>query len=234
VVPGHSEFCESPRGISISSRDYDGCDWPALEALSFFHMRRDPLRRRKRMKLDVQRPPHMLQSCLDIKYLKLTPCLTRLSFPCRSITSASKRSHFHRSCRTATQFPTTLAPPTPKNKFSSLSSAPQNQTANTASRRTELLSRHFSSTTRPTAANMSYGKPPSEFSVRKIGAPNTLEFRAYIERDGQPLSPFHDVPLYANEQQTVLNMIVEIPRWTNAKLEVRFDHTKIQLALRPL
>jgi inorganic pyrophosphatase len=26
--------------------------------------------------------------------------------------------------------------------------------------------------------------------------------------------------LYANEQQTILNMVVEIPRWTNAKMEV--------------
>ena len=58
------------------------------------------------------------------------------------------------------------------------------------------------------------------FSVRKIGQPNTLEHRIYIERDGQPCSPFHDIPLYANEQQNVLNMIVEIPRWTNGKLEV--------------
>lgn len=67
---------------------------------------------------------------------------------------------------------------------------------------------------------MSYGKQPSEYTVRKIGAPNTLDFRAFIEKDGQPLSSFHDIPLYANEQQTVLNMVVEIPRWTNAKLEV--------------
>ena len=68
---------------------------------------------------------------------------------------------------------------------------------------------------------MSYGKQPAEFGVRKVGALNTLDFRAFIEKDGTPVSPFHDVPLYANEQQTVLNMIVEIPRWTNAKLEVR-------------
>ena len=60
----------------------------------------------------------------------------------------------------------------------------------------------------------------SEYSVRKIGAPNTLEHRVYIEKDGVPVSPFHDVPLYANAEQTILNMIVEIPRWTNAKLEV--------------
>ena len=60
----------------------------------------------------------------------------------------------------------------------------------------------------------------SKYSVRRIGAPNTLEHRIYIEKDGIPISAFHDVPLYANEQQTILNMIVEIPRWTNAKMEV--------------
>jgi hypothetical protein len=157
----------------------------------------------------------MLQPQLNIKLT--TYFLTKLRLPCRSITSASKSSHPHRFCRT-TQSPTTLASPT---KFSSVSLSPRGQTTNTASQRADLVSRHFSSNTQSTTANMSYGKQPSEFSVRRIGAPNTFEFRAFIERDGQPLSSFHDVPLYANEQQTVLNMIVEIPRWTNAKLEVR-------------
>ena len=60
----------------------------------------------------------------------------------------------------------------------------------------------------------------SQYSVRKVAPANTLEHRIYIEKDGVPVSPFHDIPLYANEQQTVLNMIVEIPRWTNGKLEV--------------
>ena len=67
---------------------------------------------------------------------------------------------------------------------------------------------------------MSYSKAPSEYKVRHIGAKNTLDYRAFIEKDGSPISPFHDIPLYANEQQTVLNMVVEIPRWTNAKQEV--------------
>jgi inorganic pyrophosphatase len=67
---------------------------------------------------------------------------------------------------------------------------------------------------------MSYGRQQSEYTVRKIGVPYTLDFRVFIEKDGQPISPFHDIPLYANEQQTVLNMVVEIPRWTNAKQEV--------------
>ncbi|KAK2748365.1 Inorganic pyrophosphatase [Myotisia sp. PD_48] len=67
------------------------------------------------------------------------------------------------------------------------------------------------------------GKSSSPYTVRKIGHPNTLDFRAFIEKDGRPISPFHDVPLFANEQQDVLNMIVEIPRWTNAKLELSKD-----------
>lgn len=60
----------------------------------------------------------------------------------------------------------------------------------------------------------------SSYSLRKVGALNTLEHRVYIEKDGQPISPFHDIPLYANQEQGILNMIVEIPRWTNGKLEV--------------
>lgn len=61
------------------------------------------------------------------------------------------------------------------------------------------------------------------YSVRKIGSPYTLEHRVFVEKDGVPVSPFHDIPLYANEQQTILNMIVEIPRWTNAKQEISKD-----------
>ena len=94
--------------------------------------------------------------------------------------------------------------------------------------RTHQISRHLS-TQIPQKLEMSslpisekgyHANAPSGYSVRKNGAANTLEHRIYIEKDGVPLSPFHDIPLYANEQQTVLNMIVEIPRWTNAKMEV--------------
>ncbi|RBQ95069.1 hypothetical protein VDGD_20286 [Verticillium dahliae] len=63
----------------------------------------------------------------------------------------------------------------------------------------------------------------STYTLRKIGAPHTLEHRVYIEQDGVPVSPFHDIPLYANKEQTILNMIVEIPRWTNAKQEISKD-----------
>jgi inorganic pyrophosphatase len=60
------------------------------------------------------------------------------------------------------------------------------------------------------------------YTTRRVGAANTLEHRVYIEKDGQLVSPWHDIPLFANEQQTILNMVVEVPRWTNAKMEVCF------------
>jgi inorganic pyrophosphatase len=95
--------------------------------------------------------------------------------------------------------------------------APSNPThKNSPHSRTSQIARHFTSNNTTTnTANMA-----SQYSVRKVGAPNTLEHRIYIEKDGQPVSPFHDIPLYANESGTVLNMVVEIPRWTNGKLEV--------------
>lgn len=59
------------------------------------------------------------------------------------------------------------------------------------------------------------------YHVRQIGAKNTPEYKVYIEDDsGKVVSPFHDIPLYANPEKTILNMVVEIPRWTNAKLEI--------------
>ena len=50
--------------------------------------------------------------------------------------------------------------------------------------------------------------------------PRSAEYRAFLEKDGKVISPFHDIPLFANEEKTVLNMVVEIPRWSNAKLEI--------------
>ncbi|KAI9313246.1 inorganic pyrophosphatase [Dichotomocladium elegans] len=56
--------------------------------------------------------------------------------------------------------------------------------------------------------------------VIAIGEPHTSSRRLYIHRDGHPISPFHDIPLVANNEQAIYNMVVEIPRWTNAKVEI--------------
>lgn len=124
------------------------------------------------------------------------------------------------SCRPpALTFATLAAPNNPRK----LAASRYPTTLDKIQSRTQQVAGHFTpSTTPPSESTMSVSaNAPKEFTARKIGAPNTLEHRVYIEKDGVPVSPFHDIPLYANEQQTILNMIVEVPRWTNAKMEVR-------------
>ena len=58
------------------------------------------------------------------------------------------------------------------------------------------------------------------YATRQIGAKNTLDYKVYIEEDGKPISSFHDIPLYADKENNIFNMVVEIPRWSNAKLEI--------------
>ena len=123
--------------------------------------------------------------------------------------------------RTSERHPT-LAP------HSKLLNPTKNSSFNSPTHRLNQVAGHFGTIDRPYSTMSGlpisergyHPSAPGSYSVRKIGAPNTLEHRIYIEKDGYPVSPFHDIPLYANEQKTVLNMIVEIPRWTNAKVEV--------------
>lgn len=67
-------------------------------------------------------------------------------------------------------------------------------------------------------AARTYSNP---YTLRTHGRPRTSDFRVFIEKDGCPISPFHDIPLYADEDHHLFNMVVEIPRWTNEKYEVR-------------
>ncbi|XP_051561028.1 inorganic pyrophosphatase 2, mitochondrial isoform X1 [Myxocyprinus asiaticus] len=67
------------------------------------------------------------------------------------------------------------------------------------------------------------------------GRPNSLDYRIYFKTsDGKYISPFHDINLYAaaDEQECgvppkklktneiLFNMVVEVPRWSNAKMEI--------------
>lgn len=45
-------------------------------------------------------------------------------------------------------------------------------------------------------------------------------FRFTATADGNAVSSLHDIPLRAEGTENVYNMIVEVPRWTNAKMEV--------------
>ncbi|CAF0989379.1 unnamed protein product [Brachionus calyciflorus] len=54
------------------------------------------------------------------------------------------------------------------------------------------------------------------------GQLNTLSYRCYIKnaQTNQLVSPFHDIPLFADQANQVFNAVIEIPRWSNAKMEI--------------
>ncbi|KAA3680644.1 inorganic pyrophosphatase [Paragonimus westermani] len=60
----------------------------------------------------------------------------------------------------------------------------------------------------------------STFSVSEHGAAHSTDYRMFIKSPSGPVSPFHDIPLYSDKQKNIFNMLVEIPRWTNAKMEI--------------
>ncbi|RKO99494.1 hypothetical protein CXG81DRAFT_27761, partial [Caulochytrium protostelioides] len=50
----------------------------------------------------------------------------------------------------------------------------------------------------------------AEYKVRAVGGANTLEHRVFIEnQEGKVVSPFHDIPLWADKANGILNMVVE-------------------------
>ncbi|CDH49093.1 inorganic pyrophosphatase [Lichtheimia corymbifera JMRC:FSU:9682] len=56
------------------------------------------------------------------------------------------------------------------------------------------------------------------YKLRTVGPKHTSDYAIYLENnEGTPISFFHDIPLQPSEN--VFNMVVEIPRWDNAKLE---------------
>lgn len=58
------------------------------------------------------------------------------------------------------------------------------------------------------------------YGTQEVGQKYTLDYKCYITENGKPISAFHDIPLYADKAKGILNMVVEIPRWTNAKMEI--------------
>jgi len=58
----------------------------------------------------------------------------------------------------------------------------------------------------------------SSFSIVERGTANTPDYRVFFKNsEGKVISPFHDIPLKHGDHY---NMVVEIPRWSNAKMEI--------------
>jgi len=49
-----------------------------------------------------------------------------------------------------------------------------------------------------------------------------VNYQIYLKEksNSKIISPFHDIPLLANEKDKIYNMVVEIPRWTSTKFEI--------------
>ncbi|KAI7161867.1 hypothetical protein KC349_g2533 [Hortaea werneckii] len=59
------------------------------------------------------------------------------------------------------------------------------------------------------------------YTLTEVGARNTLDWRMWLERDGNPASFWHDIPIYPNESNpSIINFVVEIPRWNSGKIEI--------------
>ncbi|CAH0558669.1 unnamed protein product [Brassicogethes aeneus] len=60
----------------------------------------------------------------------------------------------------------------------------------------------------------------STYTIVERGSPFTPDYRVYIHDQNGPVSPLHDIPLVVDCNKKIFNMVVEIPRWTNAKMEI--------------
>merc|ERR550534_2412761 len=61
----------------------------------------------------------------------------------------------------------------------------------------------------------------TSYAVEERGKINTSDYRIfYKDSKGNYINPFHDIPLHADKENQTFNMVVEIPRWTNAKMEI--------------
>ncbi|KAM6147980.1 inorganic pyrophosphatase 2, mitochondrial [Erethizon dorsatum] len=74
------------------------------------------------------------------------------------------------------------------------------------------------------------------FRTEERGRPGSQDFRVFFKNAaGHYISPFHDIPLKVNaekengiptkkarsdDDENLLHMVVEVPRWTNAKMEI--------------
>jgi len=58
------------------------------------------------------------------------------------------------------------------------------------------------------------------YNLVQKGSANTHNYRIFYQKKGQFISPFHDIPFKEAADKNVYNMVVEVPRWTNQKMEI--------------
>eukprot|EP00040_Diaphanoeca_grandis_P031585 m.189286 g.189286 ORF g.189286 m.189286 type:complete len:286 (-) comp32369_c3_seq3:1835-2692(-) len=59
------------------------------------------------------------------------------------------------------------------------------------------------------------------YTTEARGSKNTLNYKLYYkDGEGNYISPMHDIPAWADKANGIVNMVCEVPRWTNAKMEI--------------
>ncbi|XP_016003479.1 inorganic pyrophosphatase 2, mitochondrial isoform X2 [Rousettus aegyptiacus] len=73
----------------------------------------------------------------------------------------------------------------------------------------------------PVSAGAVLGRAMALYRTDERGQPHSPDYRVFLKNEaGHYLSPFHDIPLKVDSTANLFNMVVEIPRWTNAKMEI--------------
>uniref|UniRef100_A0AC35U8W5 Inorganic diphosphatase n=1 Tax=Rhabditophanes sp. KR3021 TaxID=114890 RepID=A0AC35U8W5_9BILA len=60
----------------------------------------------------------------------------------------------------------------------------------------------------------------NKYSIVEKGQLNSLDYRVFFKKGDAIISPWHDIPLFEDEEKKIYNMVVEIPRFSNAKMEM--------------
>jgi len=63
-------------------------------------------------------------------------------------------------------------------------------------------------------------KTKMAYTIKEAAKPETLEHRVFFFDKEGLISPFHDIPLWVDKSKHIANMVLEIPKGTNPKLEI--------------
>lgn len=58
------------------------------------------------------------------------------------------------------------------------------------------------------------------YVAEERGSAYAPDYRIYFKDESGPISALHDIPLWADKAERLVNMVVEVPRWSNAKMEI--------------
>jgi len=62
------------------------------------------------------------------------------------------------------------------------------------------------------------------YSTEQRGALYTTSYSLFFkDPQGTYISPVHDIPTWVDKSQGIVNMVCEVPRWSNAKMEITKD-----------